>query len=468
MAQPPKASFTEGNLMKHVSVMSLTSSLGIMAIYVVDLCDIFFISLLGEKEMAAAAGFASTLMFFISAISIGVSIATGSLVSAALGVNDRKTAREIATTAAVVVIGVSIILPTIFLLNLEYLLSLIGATGVVAEMASRYLWIILPSTVLSGISMVAVSALRADGEAKWSMYPSLLGALVNLVADPIFIFALGFGLEGAAMATVLARMATFSVANYATIKRNNLFASPNANECARHLMSVLRYTFPAVFSSLAAPVGMAIVMRYIARFGPEAVAGMAVVGRLYPVVFSVVSALSGSIGPIIGQNFGAGFSDRVKEAYFDALKFLLVYVICIAVILFLTRSPIADAFSLSGLSRDLLYLFCGPLAIVAFFNGSIFVSNALHMNVGKPRYPVMLSWGRTMGMIPFAELGSRTLGAEGVFVGVTAGGLVFSAIAISLSMRTMGNLSLAKSKAATAEDGVSSSQEIMQSERWEG
>jgi len=81
--------FTKGDMMRHVTVMSFTSSIGIMAIYLVDLLDIFFISLLGEEEMAAAAGFASTLMFFISAINIGLSVATGSLVSQRLGSKNR-------------------------------------------------------------------------------------------------------------------------------------------------------------------------------------------------------------------------------------------------------------------------------------------------------------------------------------------------------------------------------------------
>ena len=85
--------------MRHVTIMSLSSSLGIMAIYLVDLCDIFFISLLGEKQMAAAAGFASTVMFFVSAANIGISIATGTLVSAALGAGKNEKAREIAGTA---------------------------------------------------------------------------------------------------------------------------------------------------------------------------------------------------------------------------------------------------------------------------------------------------------------------------------------------------------------------------------
>lgn len=469
MKQTESLKFTEGNLMRHITVMSLTSSFGIMAIYLVDLCDIFFISLLGEKQMAAAAGFASTLMFFISAINIGISVAAGSLISAAMGKDDMKSARELATTAAIIAVAVGAVLPGLTLWNVEYLLSLIGATGEVADMAASYLWIVLPASFLSGISMVAVSSLRADGQAHWSMYPSLAGAVVNLVLDPILIFGLGFGLEGAAMATVCARIATLCVALYATQSRSNLFARPEASYITRDMRELLSFTFPAVFSTLAGPVGMAILTRYMAKFGPEAIAGVAVVGRLYPVVFSVVNALSGSIGPIIGQNFGAGQYGRVRRAYFDALKFLAIYVCCAAIILLLLRSHIADAFSLTGLARDLLYLFCGPLAIVAFFNGSLFVSNALFMNVGKPKYPVWISWGRsTLGILPFVAVGSHFFGAQGVFIGTTMGGMVFSAIAITLSIKTMDQMDLTQVEMSEVDEDYYTLKAESQSSNWQG
>ena len=80
-------------------------------------------------------------------------------------------------------------------------------------------------------------------------------------------------------------------------------------------------------------------------------AGLAIIGRLSPVGFSVVNALSGAIGPIIGQNYGAGKHDRVRQAYFDALKFLAIYTVCAIALLILFRRAIADAFNATGLTR---------------------------------------------------------------------------------------------------------------------
>jgi Na+-driven multidrug efflux pump len=198
MASTNGVDFTKGNLTKHVSVMSFTASIGILAIYIVDLLDLLFISMLGDKEMAAAAGMAGTLLFFVSTINIGLSIATGTLVGRALGKGDDQQAREMTGTAIMVSTAVGIVVPLLMIPNLYFLLGLIGATDELADLAYSYIIILLPATFLSGISMNLVSHLRADGAAAKAMYPSLCGALVNLIFDPILIFGLGMGLQGAA------------------------------------------------------------------------------------------------------------------------------------------------------------------------------------------------------------------------------------------------------------------------------
>jgi hypothetical protein len=131
-------------------------------------------------------------------------------------------------------------------------------------------------------------------------------------------------------------------------------------------------------------VGQAFVTRAMAEFGEAAVAGMAIVARLTPVAFGVIFALSGAVGPIIGQNAGAGEGARVRRAYRDALLFTAVVVVPISLILFLLRGPIVALFDAEGVTVELVYLFCGPLALAFFFNGMLFVSNAAFNNLGHP------------------------------------------------------------------------------------
>ncbi len=428
--------FTKGNIMRHVTVMSFTSSIGIMAIYVVDLLDIFFVSLLGQTEVAAAAGFASTLMFYVSAMNIGLSIAAGSLTAQYLGRSDLTAAKDVATTSMLIALGVGTVVPIAMLPFVPNMLSWLGATGEVADLARSYLWIVLPASGLSGMSMALVAALRSHGFAKWSMYPSLAGAAVNLVFDPLLIFGLNMGLNGAAAATVMARVATFGVALYAAARLFDIINPPNMAAFRRYTSEIVRFTLPAVLASVASPIGLSLVTRYVTQYGTDAVAGLAIIGRLSPVVFSVVNALSGAIGPIIGQNYGAGKHDRVRRAYFDALKFLAIYTVCAIALLILFRHSIADAFNTTGVTRDIIYLYCGPYAIIAFFNGAIFISNAAYSNLGKPQIAPRINWLKsTVGMLPFLAAGSYFFGLYGVGAGVLLNAAVFAGISHVLTMR---------------------------------
>jgi len=167
---------------------------------------------------------------------------------------------------------------------------------------------------------------------------------------------------------------------------------------------------------------------------------MAVIGRLTPVAFSVIWALAGAIGPIIGQNFGAGNMERVKRAYVDALKFVAIYVMFITVILFAFRGPIAGLFGAENLTKSLIFLFCFPVALASFFNGAIFVASASFNTLGRPSYSTWLSWGQsTLGTWPFVIVGGMLLEAPGVLIGQAIGSVVFASIAIWLGWRLIHN-----------------------------
>ncbi len=433
-----EARFIEGNLMRHVSVMSLTSSIGLMAIFAVDLIDVLFISMLGQEALAAAAGYASVVMFFASAINIGLSVAAGALVANSLGGGKDLPAREHAFSSSMFAIVFGILIPLIMMPNLDFILGLLGASGDVAERAKDYLWIILPTTIMSGLGMTTVAVLRAYGDGTRAMYPSLVGALVNGVLDPIFIFALSMGLEGAAWATVAARFATMVIALWPAIRVYNAFAVPRVQCFMYDIREGMQIATPAILATIAAPVGTAIVTREMAKYGTDAVAGMAIINRMVPVVFSVVLALSGSIGPIMGQNYGAGRLDRVRETFFDGVIFAGLYVVGVTSVLFILRGPIADLFGAEGMTRELIFLFCGPLALASFFNAVIFVANASFNNLGHPGYSTWINWGRqTLGTLPLVIVGGAFFGAPGVLIGQAVGGVLFAGVAAWVSLWMM-------------------------------
>jgi putative MATE family efflux protein len=451
--RPPPARFLRGSLFRHIAVMSLTSSVGLMAVFLVDLADMLFISMLGEAELAAAVGFAGAILFFTTSFGIGMAIAAGALVARAVGQGDRALARARATSALVWGAVIGAVFAAVVWAALAPLVTLVGASGCTHELAVGYLSIIVPSMPVLLVGMVGGAILRAHGDARRSMWATVAGSLVNGVLDPVLIFAAGLDLTGAALATVAARATIAVVAVVPIFRHHGGLDRPDLRALLADAGAIAAIAGPAVMTQLATPVGQAYVTRAMAAFGEGAVAGMAIVARLTPVAFGVIFALSGAVGPVIGQNFGAGAMDRVRRAYCEALLFTALVIAVVASALFLLRAPIAALFSAEGTARTLVYLFCGPLALAWFFNGWIFVSNAVCNNLGRPLLSTLVNWGRhTVGTVPFVIAGSAWLGAPGVLIGQAAGGVVFGLLSGLIARRVIARATAAAGGAGQGPD----------------
>ncbi|MEO0653351.1 MAG: MATE family efflux transporter [Pseudomonadota bacterium] len=432
------AKFLTGNLFRHITVMSLTSSVGLMAVFAVDFIDMIFISMLGKEELAAAVGYAGAILFFTSSFGIGMAIAAGALVARALGEGKEDLARRRAATALIYGVVFGALFSLAVWLNLRPLAMLMGASGVTLDLAVNYLAIIVPSLPLLLIGMVGGAILRAHGDARRAMMATIWAGVINAVLDPILIFGLDLELTGAALASVAARIGIAAAALYPIFRHHGGLGQPTAADMAVDFRPLATIAFPAILTQLATPIGQAYVTRSMAAYGEEAVAGMAIIGRMTPVAFGVIFALSGAVGPIIGQNFGAKDHDRVRRAFWDAVIFTAIVVVAISFVLFLLREPIVALFSATGITRELVFLFCGPLALAFFFNGMIFVGNAAFNNLGHPYYSTWINWGRhTLGTIVPILIFGAWFGAAGVLIGQAVGGLVFGLISLWLSVRVM-------------------------------
>jgi putative MATE family efflux protein len=433
-----QAKFLDGSLMRHITVMSLTASLGLMAVFAVDFIDMIFISMLGKAELAAAVGYAGAILFFTSSFGIGMAIACGAVVARALGSGDEALARRRASTSLFYGVVFGALFAAAVWVNIDGLAALMGATGPTQELAGNYLRIIVPSLPLLVVGMIGSAILRAHGAARKAMMVTITGGLINAILDPILIFGLDLELAGAAWASVAARVGIAVAALLPILRDYGGLVRPSHDEFLSDIVPIASLAFPAILTQLATPIGQAYVTRSMAAYGEEAVAGMAIVARLTPVAFGVLFALSGAVGPIIGQNAGAKQTDRVRGAFKDALIFTGVVVVVISCVLYGLRGQIAALFDTTGVARELLFLFCGPLALAFFFNGALFVSNAAFNNLGHPYYSTWLNWGRhTLGTIPFVLLFGAWFGAAGVLIGQALGGVFFGLAAIWLARRVI-------------------------------
>jgi putative MATE family efflux protein len=434
---PPKGQagkFTEGSTLRHVLIMTATGSVGLMAIFIVDLLNLFYISLLGQQELAAAIGYAGTILFVATSVGIGVSIGISALVSRAIGARDRERARHLSASGLVLMAIAMALLSLVFLLLMDPTLRLLGAAGETKRLAERYLAITLPSNVFLGVGMACSGILRSVGDARRAMWVTLAGGLVAAVVDPILIFAMGLGLDGAAWATNLSRVTLTVVGLHGAVRIHDLVARPSMKRCWTDAATLSTIAGPAVLTNLATPVGNGYVTAALAPHGDAAVAAWAIIGRIIPVAFGAIFALSGSIGPIIGQNLGARRFDRVRGVINDSMLLIIGYVLVLWALLALSQDGVVAMFAATGEAASLLRFYCTVVAGTFLFFGMLFVANAAFNTLGFPLLATLFNWGRaTLGIIPFAMIGGQWYGAHGVLLGQGIGGVLFGVGAAAMA-----------------------------------
>jgi len=456
--RPERGKFTTGSTLRHILVMSGSSGIGLMAVFLVDFADLYFLGLLGEIEVAAAIGYAGSVLFFTVALGVALSIAATALVSPALGAGKKPRARRRAVNALLFAAGAASVLSVGLWLAVPVILGLLGAEDRAFDLAASYLRIVLTATPLLAIGMTCAALLRSVGDAKRAMYVTLSGAIVNGLLDPLFIFALGLGVDGAAVASALARATMAGVGLYGIARVHRMLARPKLSRLWPDALAILSVAAPVALTNLATPVANAYVTSSMAPFGVSAVAGWAVLSRLIPVSFAGIFALSGAIGPVIGQNRGAGEFARVRTAFLNAILVVLVYVAVVWAVLAAAHEVIAHAFNARGDAAAVIAFFCVWLSPAFGILGLLFVSNAAFNNLGRPQYATVFNWGRaTLGTMLPVSVAGPIFGAYGVLAGQVLGGMTFGLLAaaacylyITHLERTPGERALPASEAVPA------------------
>ncbi|KPF66425.1 hypothetical protein IP69_14980 [Bosea sp. AAP35] len=448
-ARPRQAAFVSGSLMRHVAVMTGTGAIGLMAIFVVDLLSLLYVSWLGRPEATAGVGFATIVLYLMISINIGLMIAVSALTARALGAGDRPGARRIAGSTMTLMAIAAVVLTAIALPCLPWLLRLLGAHDESYRVALSFLWIVLPSNVLMAVGMGLSGVLRAVGDARRAMFVTLGGGIVTAGLDPLLIFWAGLGPDGAAWAIVVSRVIIVATGLHGAVRVHDMIARPSPAGLRGDTGAAMTIAGPAILTNLSNPIANAVFASIFARFGDAAVAALAIMDRLVPVAFGVLFALTGAVGPILAQNWGAGRFDRMKNGLTASAVFAIGCVVVSGLALALARGPIVDAFDATGLTRELVMFFCLIAGPMWLFVGLLFVANAAFNNLGMPFQSTLFSWGRaTLGTMPLAWLGAQYAGPQGALVGSALGAVAFGVLALVFAYRGIARLERAAARRA--------------------
>ena len=436
------APFTRGSIPRHLVFNTIMGAIGLMALFLVDFADLWFVSQLHDVDATAGLGLAGAVGFFHLSLALGLAIATGARVAIHTGQRDVERARSITATALGIGMGMGFAFLLAVWLAAEPILAMLGAEGRTQALGATYLRIIGAGFPLQAGTLVFSLALRGYGMPAKSMTLTLTSAIVNAVLDPVFIFGFGMGLAGAGMATLTAFVASFLMGLFQLRHHyGRLFGEAGRHWAAlfrpkdrrADVKALLPMAIPITLAHLATPVMTGYMLAIAARFGPDMAAAMTVVNRVAVVAFGVTFSLSGAVGPIIGQNFGARLMARVRHAYEAGLLFAAGYTLIGWLVLALLADRLPGAFGLSGQAAAFVQVFCQMTAGAWVFTGMQFVAQAAFNNLENSRLSMLYNWGRAiLGTILPVEIAVRIgdLGAFGILWGAAIGWAIMGLLAV--------------------------------------
>jgi putative MATE family efflux protein len=420
------ARFLEGSILRHVIIMTLTGAVGLMSMFAADLADLYYLSLLNNIHVTAAIGFAGILSFTNLSLSIGSGIAAAALVARSLGAGNPDRARAFATSAMLFSFLLSAAYTLLIAVLARPLMMFLGAKGEALSLALSYIYWLSPGFVLLAAAVACSFVLRGLGDATRAMFVTLGSAFATFILDPILIFWFDLGIVGAAIAHLGANALALAFGLHGLVITHKFLDRFSIAGLQRDFSAIWNIAFPAILTQLATPFIIAYTTYVVAPYGSEAVSANAIIGRIVPVAFGIIFSLSGAVGPIIGQNFGAKQFHRVRQTLVDGLRFSIVYTLITSAILLVFRHQIADAFNAVGQTRVLVIFFCTFIAVSWAFAGAQFVAQAAFNNLGRPTLSTWYNWGKaTLGTVPFAMAGAAIADVQGIMMGTAVGSVVF-------------------------------------------
>ena len=432
MPLSPTNDLTQGPVPTTLLRLSAPMMLGVSSSILVQMFEMYFIAQLGTLEIAALT-FTFPLSMALSSIALGISIGTSSVVARVVGAKEFDSARRLATHSLLLIAGLMSVLSFLGWLFINPLFSQMGAQGRTLEMIHSYLTIAFVSFPFLTVMMVGGSVMRANGNAKIPGLAMTSASLLNLVLDPLLIFGLfGFPrleLDGAAWALGISRVFTCIAILYFLQHHQMLNLRNVLIGFGESCKQVLHIGVPAMATQLIGPISGAIITAMLASHGETVLAGFGIASRIEAVSVMLLFALSGSIGPFVGQNWGANQYQRAHTAVSMTYLFSLGWGLVALSILYLFGSEIVSLVDsdTKAVEVAVTYLSVVPLSYGAW--GVLMMASASFNALGKPVPSTILSFLRMFIIyVPLALLLNNWYGYVGIFIATATANLIVASL----------------------------------------
>lgn len=311
-----------------------------------NLVDAYFVGGLGESPMGAI-----SIVFPLGQVVVGLGLMFGngaaSYLSRLLGRDDKDTANKVASTAlysSVIIGAILIIIATIFL---RPILTLLGATDTIMPYALIYARIYIISCIFNVFNVTMNNIVASEGAAKTTMCALLLGAIINIGLDPLFIYTFNMGVAGAAIATAISQfVSTLVYLSYVFHKKSAFTFSIKAFEPTKQIfMEILKIGVPTLTFQLLTSLSIALINRASSGYGDSVIAGMGAVTRITSMGTLVVFGFLKGFQPIAGFSYGAKNFNRLREAIRTSILWSTIFCIIVGLLMFLFSEQIIAQFA---------------------------------------------------------------------------------------------------------------------------
>ena len=331
---------------KALLAMGIPTMIGMLVNAFYNLVDAYFVGGLGESQMGTI-----SVVYPLGQVVVGLGLLFGngaaSYISRLLGRGDKENADKVASTALYSSISVGAVIIIISMIFLHPILKLLGATDSILPYAATYAGIYIVSCIFNVFNVTMNNIVTSEGAAKTTMCALLIGAVLNIALDPLFIYVFDLGVAGAAIATAISQVVSTCVYLTYILRKKSVFHF-RVKDCtySREIMSeIFKIGIPTLVFQILTSLSISLINNAAGDYGDSAIAGMGVVTRLISMGSLSVFGFIKGFQPIAGYSYGAKKFDRLREAIKTSILWSTVFCVIFGLVLALFPTAIVSQFT---------------------------------------------------------------------------------------------------------------------------
>lgn len=417
-----------GSVRKTLFALGIPSMVAMIISVVYNFVDTMFIGQLNSSAAMGAVTISYPIFMTISALGTFVGIGSSSYISRLLGSRNIKRANQTASFSIILGVGISLITTIFGLIFLSNILTLIGASETVLPEGIRYTRWLFIGSIFTILNMTLSAIVRAEGNSKGSMISLIIGAIVNIILDPIFMFVLNGGVAGAAIATVVGQFcSTIYLLYYYKAGKSALSLSvKNAfiqkEELGHITIEIVKIGIPVFLMQFLLSIATSILNTEAMPYGDDVVAAIGIANRIYTLPVYLIAGFIQGFQPFAAYNYGACLYHRLNHA----LRFTSILLVSSG-IFFTILFCSFPAFFVRMFTSDsnVIALSCNSLITMSFlfpFVAVILILTNIFQGMGKAKEAAIISISRQgFFFIPLALILPSIFKAYGANLGLLTG-----------------------------------------------